>query len=94
MAMAKINISMPDGLVDDIDEIATWLKRSRSGIIQEASAMYVSMLHDQRAAEERQADIEAARREMKKLAPELEAFDGTATVRSDRDGHGRKAGQR
>ncbi|MDO8846767.1 MAG: ribbon-helix-helix protein, CopG family [Coriobacteriia bacterium] len=94
MAMAKINISMPDGLVEDLDEIAAWLKRSRSGIIQEASAMYVTMLHEQRAAEERQADIGTARREMKKLAKDLGAFDGTAAVRADRDGHGRKAGQR
>lgn len=94
MAMAKINISIPDGLLEDIDEMADWLKRSRSGIIQEASAMYVMQLREQREAEERQADIGAARREMKRLAKDLEAFDGTAAVRADRDGHGRRAGQR
>ena len=94
MAMAKVNISLPDGLLDDIDELAAWLKRSRSGIIQEASAMYVMQLREQREAEERRTDIKTARREMKRLAKDLEAFDGTAAVRADRDGHGRKAEQR
>lgn len=94
MAMAKVNISLPDGLLDDIDELAGWLKRSRSGIIQEASAMYVAQLREERAAEERRADIKTARRSLGKLAEELEPFDGTAAVRADRDGHGRKAGQK
>ena len=94
MAMAKINISMPDGLLDDIDEIASWLKRSRSGIIQEASAVYVAQLREERKAEERKADIAAARNEMHRLARTLEPFDGTAAVRADRDSHGRKTGGR
>ena len=94
MAMAKVNISLPDGLLDDIDELAAWLKRSRSGLIQEASALYVAQLREERAAEERQADIKAARRGLSRLGEELEPFDGTAAVRADRDGHGRKAGQK
>lgn len=92
MAMAKINISIPDGLLDDVDEAAAWLKRSRSGVIQEAAAAYVTQVREERAAAERAADIEASRRGMRSLAAELEPFDGTATVRADRDGHGRKAG--
>lgn len=91
--MAKVNISIPDGLLDDVDETASWLKRSRSGVIQEATAVYVAKIREERAEAERVADIEAARREMKGLAPQLESFDGTAAVRADRDGHGRKAGQ-
>lgn len=94
MAMAKVNISLPDGLLDDIDELASWLKRSRSGLIQEASALYVAQLREERAAEERRADIARARRDLGKLADELEPFDGTAAVRTDRDSHGRKAGTR
>jgi metal-responsive CopG/Arc/MetJ family transcriptional regulator len=94
MAMAKVNISLPDGLLDDIDELAGWLKRSRSGLIQEASALYVAKLREERAAEERRADITRARQDLSALADELEPFDGTTAVRVDRDGHGRKAGQR
>jgi metal-responsive CopG/Arc/MetJ family transcriptional regulator len=91
--MAKVNISIPDGLLDDVDEAASWLKRSRSGVIQEAAAVYVAKIREERAAAERTADIGAARRELKILAHELEPFDGTAAVRADRDGHGREAGQ-
>lgn len=94
MAMAKINISVPDGLLEDVDELASWLKRSRSGFIQEATAHYVAQLREERAEAERRADIASARKAMGKLAEELESFNGTAAVRADRDGHGRKAGQR
>ena len=91
--MAKVNISIPDGLLDDVDEAASWLKRSRSGVIQEAAAAYVAKIREERAEAERTADIEAARRELAVLARGLDPFDGTLAVRSDRDGHGRKAGQ-
>lgn len=88
MAMAKINISLPDGLLDDVDELAAWLKRSRSGLIQEATAQYVAQLREEQAAEERRRDISRAIKGMAKLAEELPAFDGTATIRRDRDrGH-------
>lgn len=88
MAMAKINISLPDGLLDDVDELAAWLKRSRSGLIQEATAEYVAHLREELAAEQRRSDINKAIKGMAKLAEELPAFDGTAAIRKDRDrGH-------
>lgn len=93
MAMAKINVSIPDGLLDEVDEAATWLKRSRSSLIQEAAAAYVAQLREERAAAERDADITSARRGIRELARDLEPFDGTAAVRADRDSHGREAGQ-
>ena len=93
MAMAKINVSIPDGLLDDVDELAAELKRSRSGIVQEATALYVARIREERAAEARRTDIASARKEMSKLASELEPFDGTAAVRADRDRGGRKAGR-
>jgi len=68
MAMAKINISIPDGLLDEVDEAATWLKRSRSSLIQEAAAAYVAQLREERAAAERDADITSARRGIRELA--------------------------
>jgi metal-responsive CopG/Arc/MetJ family transcriptional regulator len=93
MAMAKINVSIPDGLLDDVDELAAELKRSRSGIVQEAMALYVARVREELAAEARRRDIEAARKDMSKLAAKLEPFDGTAAVRADRDRDGRKAGR-
>jgi metal-responsive CopG/Arc/MetJ family transcriptional regulator len=91
MAMAKINISLPDGLLDDVDELAGRLKRSRSGLIQEATAEYVARLHEEQAAEERRRDISRARRDLEALGKELPAFDGTAAIRWDRD-HGHRDG--
>lgn len=94
MAMAKINISIPDGLLEDIDDLASWLKRSRSGLIQEATTQYVAQLREEQAAEERRRDIRRARNQLSALGKELPAFDGTAAIRADRDRGGRAAKKR
>jgi metal-responsive CopG/Arc/MetJ family transcriptional regulator len=94
MAMAKVNVSLPDGLLNDVDELATQLKRSRSGIVQEATALYVARLREERAEAERRESIRGARKGMAKLAGELEPFDAATAIRADRDRDGRKAGER
>ena len=94
MAMAKVNVSLPDGLLDDLDELAAQLKRSRSGIVQEATALYVARMREEREEAERRESIRGAIKGMAKLATELEPFDAAATVRADRDRGGRKAGER
>ena len=94
MAMAKVNISIPDGLLDEVDALAAELKRSRSGIVQEATAEYVARVRREQAEEQRQHDISRAVEGMAELAVELEAFDGTATIRKDRDRDGRGRGAR
>lgn len=94
MAMAKINVSIPDGLLDELDELAGELKRSRSGIVQEATALYVARIREEQAEAERRASIRGAIRQMAKLAGELEGFDATDAIRAERDRDGRKAGER
>jgi len=94
MAMAKINVSIPDGLLDEVDELAADLKRSRSGIVQEATALYVARIREERAEAERRESIRGAIKGIAKLADEFEVFDATAAVRADRDRDGRKAGKR
>jgi metal-responsive CopG/Arc/MetJ family transcriptional regulator len=84
--MAKINVSMPDELLDDIDALAAELHRSRSGFVAEASARYVADLHAESAERERRERIGAAiraAREIAKLVPP--GRDTTELIREDRD---------
>lgn len=94
MAMAKVNVSLPDGLLDDIDELAARLKRSRSGIVQEATALYVARIREEREEAERRRSIRESIEGMATLARELEPFDATAAIRAERDRDGRKAGKK
>jgi metal-responsive CopG/Arc/MetJ family transcriptional regulator len=83
--MAKINISIPDELLADVDALAAELERSRSGLVAEATARYVTSVKDERAESERRARIDEAMTEMRRIAAEIEPFDSTAAIRADRD---------
>ena len=86
--MAKINISLPDELLADVDALAAELERSRSGLVAEATARYVASIRDEQAEAERRARIDRAIEDARKIAERFGAFDGTAVVRQDRDsGH-------
>ena len=56
----KITISLSDELLERIDAEAEALGTSRSFIMQEASARYVAMTTDERAAETRRRSIQSA----------------------------------
>jgi len=91
--MAKVNISLPDDLLAEVDALADELEESRSGLVREATARYVADVKEQRAREERAASIDraiAAAREIGRTVPE---FDSTAAIRADRDRDGRAAGE-
>jgi predicted transcriptional regulator len=92
--MAKITISMPDELLGTIDELAGELAESRSGLIQEASARYVTQVLEERARVERRERIDRAIRSAREIGSRLEPFDSTAAIRADRDRDGRRAGER
>ena len=87
--MAKINISLPDGLLDDIDELAAELDRSRSGFVAEASARYVAEIQAERAERERREQIGEAMKGMREIAKHMPpGRDTTELIREDRDsGH-------
>lgn len=88
--MAKVNVSLPNELLSQVDEIARDLDRSRSGLVQEATAHYVAHLREEQAERERKESIGGAIKEMRRLAQELPpGIDGTTLIRADRDGdHG------
>ncbi len=85
--MAKVNVSLPDELLKDVDALAEELNRSRSGLVQEATAHYVADVREQRAIARRRVEIEGAMAEARKLASLVpDGEDTTASIRRDRDG--------
>jgi metal-responsive CopG/Arc/MetJ family transcriptional regulator len=84
--MAKVNVSIPDDLLRDVDALAEELQQSRSGLVAEATATYVMQVRAEQAAEERRRRISAAIAEMReigKLVPD--GPDATEIIREGRD---------
>jgi metal-responsive CopG/Arc/MetJ family transcriptional regulator len=88
VAVYKVNISLPEGLVSEIDEAAGELGLTRSGFVAEASVRYVADVKNLSAEEQRRKDIQRAidgfRRIRESLPPDFE-FDFMAQIRKDRD---------
>lgn len=91
--MAKINISLPDELLEQIDDIAAELHRSRSGLVQEAASAYIARVREERERAERREKIDRAVASARAIAQTLEPSDSTALIRADRDRDGRRAGE-
>ena len=91
--MAKVNISLPDELLEQIDTLAVEMDRSRSGLVQEATAEYVTRVLEERRKAERAARIDRAIESARTIAETIEPFDSTAAIRADRDRDRRKAGE-
>lgn len=88
MAVYKVNVSLPEHLVSEIDEAAGALGLSRSGFIAEASTRYVADVRDLTAEERRRKDIEraiAGFRRIRDDMPEDYEFDYVAQIRADRE---------
>ena len=87
--MAKINISLPNQLLDEIDSLSAELHRSRSGLVAEASARYVAEIRAERAERERREQIANAMKGMREIAKRVPCGrDTTELIREDRDsGH-------
>jgi metal-responsive CopG/Arc/MetJ family transcriptional regulator len=90
--MAKINISLPDRLLEEVDAIAVELHGSRSGFVAEATARYVATLTEERTRAERQKRIDRALEQAAVLGEKFGSFDAVASVRDDRDRDGRVGG--
>jgi metal-responsive CopG/Arc/MetJ family transcriptional regulator len=85
--MAKVNVSLSDELLDAVDELAGRLHRSRSGLVQEATAHYVASVRETQAREERRRAIEGAITDARALSTLVPAGeDTTELIRRDRDG--------
>lgn len=75
MAVYKVNVSLPEELVSEVDETALELGLSRSGFIAEAATRYVADVRNLSAEERRRKDLDRARATFKRLGAKLNAED-------------------
>lgn len=75
MAVYKVNVSLPEHLVSEIDEAADALGLSRSGFIAEASTRYVADVKNLSLEEQRRKDIERAIATFKRIGQKLTPAD-------------------
>ena len=75
MASYKVNVSLPEHLVSEIDETAEELGLTRSGFIAEASARYVADLKNLSAEELRRKNIQRAIASMRRIGAKLTPED-------------------
>jgi metal-responsive CopG/Arc/MetJ family transcriptional regulator len=75
VAAYKVNVSLPEELVSEIDGVAERLGMTRSGFIAEASSRYVADVKNLSAEERRRRDIERARATFKRIGAELAPED-------------------
>lgn len=84
--MAKTTVSIPDGLLDEIDRRAQAAGTTRSGFVQEATAHYITALDHEQARLERAERIGSAIEEMRQLSQHMPpSEDGTEIIRKFRD---------
>ena len=83
--MARVNVIIPDRLLEILDRSAEEEKMSRSGLIQEAIRRYV---HDRRLEQEallRKKKMERAASKMDDLAEKFGKWNGVGIIRQFRD---------
>jgi hypothetical protein len=88
VAVYKVNISLPDGLVSEIDAAAGELGLTRSGFVAEASVRYVADVRNLSAEERRRKDIDRARATFRRIGAKMPPGAGDemiAQTRRDRE---------
>jgi hypothetical protein len=71
VAVYKVNVSLPEELVSEIDETAGELGLSRSGFIAEASSRYVADVKNLSAEERRRKDMDRAMAAFKRIGKQM-----------------------
>lgn len=88
MAVYKVNISLPEHLVSEIDEAAGELGLTRSGFIAEAATRYVTDVRELTAEERRRKDMGRAAalfKHVREIAPPGTGQRMMEQLRADRD---------
>lgn len=83
--MGKINISLPDGLLEEIDRRADAAGATRSGFLQDAAAHYLTALDEEAERVAREKRMGLALKKMRSLAPVVGAPDSAKVLRHTRD---------
>ena len=83
--MGKINISLPDGMLEEIDRRAGASGSTRSGFLRDAAAHYLTALDDEAARSARARRVGKALQKMRSLAPVVGAPGSAKVIRELRD---------
>ncbi len=83
--MAKINISLPDGLLEELDRQAADAGATRSGFLREAAVHYLATLEEEAAQRARAERLGHAMDKMRSLAPSVGAPGAATSIRELRD---------
>ncbi len=84
--MAKTTISIPDGLLAEIDKRTEEYGMTRSGFVQEATAHYITALDEEKSLDEHKKRVQMAIDGMREFAKTMPpGVDGTAIIRKFRD---------
>ena len=89
--MGRINVSLSDVLLKDIDEQAARERTSRSALLQRAATEYLERARAAREAEKRRGEMQEACRRMDDLAKKLGTWDPVKVIRRARDARRRAA---
>jgi metal-responsive CopG/Arc/MetJ family transcriptional regulator len=87
--MSRVNVTIPDHLLTQIDETARALGESRSGFLQEASARYMADIAEAQRRRARIRDIDEAIEHAQSISDKIpRGYDGVARIREDRERDG------
>ena len=83
--MARINVMMPEDILQAVDHAATEEKLTRSAFLQKAARRYMDEKRLEKEANERKQRMQKAAANMDKLANKFGKWDGVGTIRQFRD---------
>ncbi len=84
--MARVNITIPDGLLEEIDRTAADMGETRSGFLQEAGARYITVIVGERERSERSERISRAQDRAREIGERMgPGPDGVTMMRELRD---------
>jgi len=81
--VVKINVSLPEGLLRQLDQAAREAHTSRSAFLAQAAKRYLDEKEEERRMEKRRQAADSIRR----IAEEIGPWDGTAEILKWRDAH-------
>jgi len=81
--VVKINVSLPDDVLQELDRAAREAETSRSEFLVQAARHYLAGKEEERARERRRSAAESIRR----IGEEIGPWDGTAEILKWRNAH-------
>lgn len=87
MPVSKVTISLPDGLLEELDRLAFAGSTTRSAVVKEAAVRYVAAQHSAETTSRRRAQTDRALEALAQLRtlPGRPGKSGTALLRAIRD---------